>query len=86
MPETFHLNPTQRRAVELFAPLINQELASGEEAISALAAAAGQPPLGSAARCRIAWALHDAVKSEAIRHAKAEAEARIAAWKNRGSK
>lgn len=77
------LSPSQRQAVERFATLIHQGLVGFGEATAAMLAAAGHPPLGSAGRCEIAWALCDAVENEAMRHAKAEAEARIAAWRAR---
>jgi hypothetical protein len=48
-----------RRTIEFSAELIGRELASHEEVLRAFLATAGDPPIGSAERCRIAWALRD---------------------------
>jgi hypothetical protein len=51
---------TRRRREELAAELIGREYVSHDEALAAFLAAAGDPPMGSAKRCRIAWELNDA--------------------------
>jgi hypothetical protein len=49
----------RRRPIEVAAELIACELASHDELLHAFLAAAGDPPIGSAKRCRIAWELKD---------------------------
>lgn len=77
------LSPNQRQASERFATLIYQGFVGFSEALAAMLAAAGNPRLGTVAQCEIGWALRDAVEHEAMTHAKAEAEERIAAWRAR---
>ena len=54
--------PPARSAVNAFAALVAAGSLSLDEAQAALLAAAGNPPLGSAARTQLALALHDAVR------------------------
>jgi hypothetical protein len=54
-------NLARRRSVEFAAELIGRELVSFEEALEAFLVAANDPPVGSAKRCGVAWALRDEV-------------------------